>query len=209
MNVATTVYTPTFLTSVTRFSSATTITRTLTVNKASIKVDPSIGGYDYHKHNFADEIKNAILASLTGTVGADHNLVKDAIVISFYQDGSKVSRIEDAGAYVVEVTFTAPTTLDTDSKVILGNYNDYTFTYNFKVNPAPITITINLDATKLVAEFDDEGKFVLADTIPVVFTYDFGEAYKAKYGAKASDIDPSKFQVQFTLTHPSSKFNSR
>ena len=182
------------------YTQSTTITRTLTVNKASIKVDPSIGGYDYHKHNFADEIKNAILASLTGTVGADHNLVKDAIVISFYQDGSKVSKIEDAGAYVVEVTFTAPTTLDSDSKVILGNYNDYTFTYNFKVNPAPITITINLDATKLVAEFDEEGKFVLADTIPVVFTYDFGEAYKAKYGAKASDIDPSKFQVQFTLS---------
>ena len=190
----------TFTKAIGDYTQSTTITRTLTVNKASIKVDPSIGGYDYHKHNFADEIKNAILASLTGTVGADHNLVKDAIVISFYQDGSKVSRIEDAGAYVVEVTFTAPTTLDSESKVILGNYNDYTFTYNFKVNPAPITITINLDATKLVAEFDEEGKFVLADTIPVVFTYDFGEAYKAKYGAKASDIDPSKFQVQFTLS---------
>ena len=196
-NAGTYTVVATFTKAIGEYTQSTSITRTFTVNKTTIKVNPSIGGYDYHDYNFAKDIEKAILNSLTGPASADLNTVKDALEITFYRDGKKVTKIEDAGNYVVEVVFTSPTTTDTAKKATLANYSNYRYTYNFKVNAAPITVTINLEATNIVAEFDYDGNFVLPASIPVVFTYDFGEAYKAKYGVDASDIDASKFQVQF------------
>lgn len=183
------------------YTQSTTITRTMTVNKTSMEVAPELGGFDYHEYDFADDVEDAVTSTLAGVAGADVNTVIDNLDIIIYKVGAKgndeVSKVEDAGSYVVEVIYTAPETIATEKDAILANYNNYKATFNFKVSQAPITITILQDKCRSVASFDDTGAFILPESLTITFKYDFADAYKAKYGVDSDDLDAKKFQVQF------------
>ena len=174
----------------------------MTVNKTSMEVAPELGGFDYHEYDFADDIEDAVTSTLAGVAGADVNTVIDNLEIIIYKVGAKgndeVSKVEDAGSYVVEVIYTAPTTIVTEKDAILANYNNYKATFNFKVSQAPVTVTILEDKCRSVASFDETGAFVLPETLTITFKYDFADAYKAKYGVDSDDLDAKNFQVQFT-----------
>ncbi len=184
------------------YTQSTTVTRTMTVNKATINVDPQIGGYDYHDYNYTKDIEKAIFGAISGVASGDLSTVKDNVEIIFYQVAEKgnkeVKKIEDAGSYAVEVIFTAPTEPANADQVILANYNDLKKTYNFKVNQAPITLNILESAIKVVGEFDLDGSIILPETLVIPFTYDFTRDYKTKYGLDSNSIDPSRFQIQFS-----------
>ena len=184
------------------YTQSTTITRTMTVNKTSMEVAPELGGFDYHEYDFADDIEDAVTSTLAGVAGADVNTVIDNLEIIIYKVGAKgndeVSKVEDAGAYVVEVIYTAPEAPADATETVLANYNNYKATFNFKVSQAPVTVTILEDKCRSVASFDETGAFVLPETLTITFKYDFAEAYKAKYGVDSDDLDAEKFQVQFT-----------
>lgn len=183
------------------YTQSTTITRTMTVNKTSMEVAPELGGFDYHEYDFADDVEDAVTSTLAGVAGADVNTVIDNLDVIIYKVGAKgndeVSKVEDAGSYVVEVIYTAPETVATEKDAILANYNNYKATFNFKVSQAPITITILQDKCRSVASFDDTGAFILPESLTITFKYDFADAYKAKYGVDSDDLDVKKFQVQF------------
>lgn len=184
------------------YTQSTTITRTMTVNKTSMAVAPELGGFDYHEYDFAKDIKNAVTSTLAGVVGADVNTVTSNLDIIIYKVGAKgndeVSKVKDAGSYMVEVIYTAPTTIATEKDAILANYNDYKATFNFKVSQAPVTVTILEDKCGSVASFDENGAFVLPETLTITFKYDFADAYKKKYGVDSDDLNAKNFQVQFT-----------
>ena len=201
-NAGTYTVVATFTKPIGEYTQSTTITRTMTVNKTSMEVAPELGGFDYHEYDFADDIEDAVTSTLAGVAGADVNTVIDNLEIIIYKVGAKgndeVSKVEDAGAYVVEVIYTAPTTVATEKDAILANYNNYKATFNFKVSQAPITVTILEDKCRSVASFDETGAFVLPETLTITFKYDFADAYKAKYGVDSDDLDAKNFQVQFT-----------
>lgn len=201
-NVGTYVVVATLTKTVGDYTTSTTITRTLTVEKSNISVGLTTAKYDYQDRDFVKDIKNAIYNSLRGVANADRDAVLRNLTINFYvienEEAESVKKVEDVGEYMVEVIFTAPTTAENESDLILQNYNDYAYTFNFKVIPAPIVITILTSENSMIATFDEEGKIVLPETLKFVFKYDFSEEYKAKYGVDASDIDESKFQVQFS-----------
>ena len=200
-NAGTYTVVATFTKPIGEYTQSTTITRTMTVNKTSMEVAPELGGFDYHEYDFADDIEDAVTSTLAGVAEDDVDTVIDNLEIIVYKVGAKgndeVSKVEDAGAYVVEVIYTAPTTVATEKDAILASYNNYKATFNFKVSQAPITVTILEDKCRSVASFDETGAFVLPETLTITFKYDFTDAYKAKYGVDSDDLDAEKFQVQF------------
>ena len=201
-NAGTYTVVATFTKPIGEYTQSTTITRTMTVNKTSMEVAPELGGFDYHEYDFADDIEDAVTSTLAGVAGADVNTVIDNLEIIIYKVGAKgndeVSKVEDAGSYVVEVIYTAPEAPANATETVLANYNNYKATFNFKVSQAPVTVTILEDKCTSVASFDETGAFVLPETLTITFKYDFADAYKAKYGVDSDDLDAEKFQVQFT-----------
>ncbi len=184
------------------YTTTTTLTSTMTVEKSNMSVGLTTAKYDYQDRDFIKDIKNAIYNSLRGVANADRDAVLRSLTINFYEVEEEnqyiVKKVEDVGEYMVEVIFTAPTTVESEEDIILQNYNDYSYTFNFKVIPAPIVITILASENSMIAEFDEEGKIILPETLNFVFKYDFSEEYKAKYGVDAGDLDADKFQVQFS-----------
>ena len=185
------------------FEQTATFQNTLTIEKANITVDFATTKFDYQEKDFRNEIKEAIKNSLTTSALADKDILLSALEIKFYRvleslDLKSVSSVEDVDNYVVEVIFTSPTELLEENDAILANYNDCTFSFEFKIVPARIIVTILTGSLEGTISYDEEGNIVLPESLNVVFKYDFAEDYKEKYGLDASDLNAKRFQVQFT-----------
>lgn len=204
----------TFTRTVGEYPQSTSMTSNLTIEKIDMSVSYAPVKLDYQEKNFINDIKDEIKDSIKGATAEDKELIASSLVFKFYRVYSTgvtkaVSKVESVDNYMVEVIL-APvelsgnpsrTELELAERVqaVLANYNEYTFTKNFKIEPAHIIITI-LEEVSVVADIDEEGNLVLPETLDIVFKYDFTEDYKAKYGLDADDITERRFAVKFDDT---------
>ena len=202
----------TFTRTVGEYQQQIEIESTLTIEKVDISVSYPVSKLDYQNKDFISDIKKAIKESVQCVSESDAELIAECLEFKFYKVYSTgitkaVSSVRNVDNYMVEVILASyelpknPTKAEKEraEKIAqaLVNYNIYSYTKNFKVDPARIVISI-LEDVSIVAEYDENGKFVIPETIDIVFKYDFTEDYKAKYGLDASDIAETNFSVLFS-----------
>ena len=188
----------TFTKTIGSYTQSATFQSTLTIERSDISVSIDTTRYDYQDKDLSSAIRNEIKGNLKGVLAEDVATVASALMFKFYKvlpngDENLVTKVEDAGDYKVEVIFTS-------ADGALGNYNDYTATFKFKVLPATIIVDVHpdLDVNSIVVEIDENGNIVLPETLSIVFKYDFAQSYKDKYGVDAGDIEEKRFAIQFS-----------
>ena len=175
-----------------KYTVAYTRERNFVVNKSNIDSTISIKDLYYCDDDFADLLKDKILESLMIPVEADRETVENEINIAIYHNSVNVSEIENVGNYSFIITL---------GENELTNYNGWSKEVSFKINPAPIVTTFDNSTNRFVASFDENGKLIIPDTIPIAFKVEYAEIYLQfceEFGVTAPSIDISKMQVQFS-----------